>query len=445
MKAGTVTDAATLTATCGTLAQIDTKGKVAKKADQARPATSPPTAAPPSAARRLFPGLVRRLPRRRPAAPACLQARPLQRLPHAQRRGRREHGLRPVRRQHRQRLVRRPPFNVGTHTCTLGAGSALNLGTQALPLRLHPTGTIQRSPAAPPTAAARRPAPATCNSFGVLVIPSIGDVCINPAPAARPVRSTATAATPMTSTWSPTTTSAPAPATRPASLLRHLLRRPRRQLRSACVRLRGLLPGRRQQRRRLHRSTRSARPAPAPALSRWSTTTSATAPARRGPRRGRRRRRRPRLQARHADQRRVAVERPLRPGHSDDPVGSGLRRSHHDHGLGPRAEREQHRRQDHPADRWRGHGAGRQDRRCDLVRDDGVEHDHGSEAGRSTWASSIRPWATSSARTRSSASNRHGSTAGDLISGIPCRNLHTGPWGSSPRGLCPSGARRDES
>ena len=71
-------------------------------------------------------------------------------------------------------------LNVGTHTCTLAAGSSIQLGTQALPLGLNPTGTVQ---IACGTTDGAGKAACGCNvqSFGVLVIPAIGDVCINPA------------------------------------------------------------------------------------------------------------------------------------------------------------------------------------------------------------------------------------------------------------------------
>ena len=72
-----------------------------------------------------------------------------------------------------------PAINLGTHTCTLGAGTALNLGTQALPLNLSPTGTID---IACGTTTPDGKAACTCDitSISTLVIPAIGDVCVNP-------------------------------------------------------------------------------------------------------------------------------------------------------------------------------------------------------------------------------------------------------------------------
>src|SRR4029450_5652144 len=69
---------------------------------------------------------------------------------------------------------------IGSHICTLGAGSQIALGTQALPLTLNPTGTVE-SACGSVTGAGKADCGCTVQSFGVLVIPSIGDVCINPA------------------------------------------------------------------------------------------------------------------------------------------------------------------------------------------------------------------------------------------------------------------------
>jgi len=72
------------------------------------------------------------------------------------------------------------PVN-GTHNCTLnGAMSSISLTTQALPLTFAANGTLTFSCGA---VAGDGTAPCTCDvvSFAPIVIPSIGDVCVNPA------------------------------------------------------------------------------------------------------------------------------------------------------------------------------------------------------------------------------------------------------------------------
>jgi hypothetical protein len=69
---------------------------------------------------------------------------------------------------------------IGSHECVLAAGSQLQLQTVALPLSLTPTGSLQIDCG---TVAPDGTAPCDCsiNSFGAIVIPSIGDVCVSPA------------------------------------------------------------------------------------------------------------------------------------------------------------------------------------------------------------------------------------------------------------------------
>ena len=78
-----------------------------------------------------------------------------------------------------------PAEELGSQVCTLGTGSQLFLQTAALPLPLTPTGTFSITCGAK---GADGTAPCECNlmQFGVVVIPSIGDVCVNPAVGCEP-------------------------------------------------------------------------------------------------------------------------------------------------------------------------------------------------------------------------------------------------------------------
>ena len=69
---------------------------------------------------------------------------------------------------------------LGSNVCTLATGSQLNLQTAALALPLPPTGTFSITCGAQ---GADGTAPCECNlmQFGAVVIPGIGDVCVNPA------------------------------------------------------------------------------------------------------------------------------------------------------------------------------------------------------------------------------------------------------------------------
>ena len=74
---------------------------------------------------------------------------------------------------------------LGEHVCTLTTGSALDLETAALPLSLVPTGTFSINCGAP---GAGGIAACACQllQFGAVVIPAIGDVCVNPASGCEP-------------------------------------------------------------------------------------------------------------------------------------------------------------------------------------------------------------------------------------------------------------------
>ena len=74
---------------------------------------------------------------------------------------------------------------IGKSVCTLTTGSELFLQTQALPLTLTPTGSFSIDCGA---AGAGGTAACACElmQFGAVVIPAIGDVCVNPATGCQP-------------------------------------------------------------------------------------------------------------------------------------------------------------------------------------------------------------------------------------------------------------------
>ena len=182
MKAGTVTDSSSLDATCGTFAQIDASGKpsakLAKLAADVSDACGSATSPLPS----LFPGLAAGCTASASALGACLQAQSrctaCTILNTADGQGMNcdtfDDGS-----ANSSCAGGGMGLNIGSHVCNLASGSALNLGTQALPLNLSPSGSIQISCG---TTAPNGTASCTCNvnSFAPLVIPSIGDVCVNP-------------------------------------------------------------------------------------------------------------------------------------------------------------------------------------------------------------------------------------------------------------------------
>jgi len=177
MKAGTVIDEATLDATCGTFALIDSGGKAGAKlaklgadVSAACATLTPATVAPGECSTSVDATALGNCLQARTKCRACEtlnaadgQAMNCDTFDDGSSNGSCVQSI-----------------NVGSHICTLGAGSAINLGTQALPLALSPTGTVQI--ACGSTDGAGKAA-CGCNvqSFGVLVIPAIGDVCINPA------------------------------------------------------------------------------------------------------------------------------------------------------------------------------------------------------------------------------------------------------------------------
>ena len=78
-----------------------------------------------------------------------------------------------------------PAEELGKQVCTLGTGSQLNLQTAALTLPLPPTGTFSIDCGAK---GADGTAACACEliAFGAVVIPGIGDVCVNPAAGCEP-------------------------------------------------------------------------------------------------------------------------------------------------------------------------------------------------------------------------------------------------------------------
>lgn len=80
------------------------------------------------------------------------------------------------------RLDDDPAFaDIGSHSCVLANTSQLRLDTAALPLPLVPSGSLQISCG---DIAPDGTAPCSCaiNNFAAIVIPSLGDVCVNPFP-----------------------------------------------------------------------------------------------------------------------------------------------------------------------------------------------------------------------------------------------------------------------
>ncbi|MBX3026535.1 hypothetical protein KF840_16645 [bacterium] len=73
-----------------------------------------------------------------------------------------------------------PNNNLGAHVCDLGQGSQLFLQTAALPLALPATGTFEIDCGAP-GADGTAECFCTLQQFDPVIIPSIGDVCVNPA------------------------------------------------------------------------------------------------------------------------------------------------------------------------------------------------------------------------------------------------------------------------
>ncbi len=179
LKAGSVTDEASLTAACGTLAQIDTAGKVSKRLLKLDGDVQTHCATTASGLAALFDGLDAGCHASPAALSACLQARSRCRACQAIATA---DGLAmdcDAFDDDSANFSCAGPVDLGTHSCTLGAGSTLNATTQGLPLLLHPSAILS---IACGTTAADGTAPCTCSidTFAAQVIPAIGDVCFNP-------------------------------------------------------------------------------------------------------------------------------------------------------------------------------------------------------------------------------------------------------------------------
>jgi len=182
MKAGTVTDEATLDATCGTFAQIDGGGKAAAKLAKLSADVGAACAVTTTPISGLFDGLDAGCHASAGALGTCLvsESRCTACLILNEADGQ-SMDCDAFDDNSANGSCGFVSINVGAHTCTLGGGSLLALGTQALPLNVVPSGTIDITCGA--TAPGGK-ASCTCevDSFAPIVIPAIGDVCVNPAP-----------------------------------------------------------------------------------------------------------------------------------------------------------------------------------------------------------------------------------------------------------------------
>jgi hypothetical protein len=179
LKAGTIDDEASLTATCGTLAQIDLKGRVGKRLLALDDNLQTRCAAAPSGIAALFDGLGPACHASPAALSACAQAatrcRACEALNAAD-----GTALDCDAFDDGTANVSCGAVDLGTHACTLHPDSRLNVDTQGLPLSLTPSGTLS---IACGTTDADGSAPCDCaiTTFAAQVIPAIGDVCVQPA------------------------------------------------------------------------------------------------------------------------------------------------------------------------------------------------------------------------------------------------------------------------
>jgi len=175
----TIVDEATLDAACGTFATIDSGGKAAGKLAKVSADVTAACGTLDTTLPALFPGLSAGCTASATALGLCLQAKT------------RCEACQTLNTADGQSIDCDTfddgtvngscfePINVGTHTCTLAGTSQLNLGTQALPLNLTPSGSLN---IACGTTDGLGKAACTCNinSLAPIVIPAIGDVCVNP-------------------------------------------------------------------------------------------------------------------------------------------------------------------------------------------------------------------------------------------------------------------------
>ncbi|MFN8641981.1 MAG: hypothetical protein U0802_10095 [Candidatus Binatia bacterium] len=183
MKGGAVIDSATLDTACGTFAAIDAGGKANAKLNKLNDDVVASCAATTTPLSGLFDGLAGSCHASAAALGGCLKART---------RCQACFTLNDADGQSINCDVFDDgatngscfiPINVGSHTCTLLGGvgnSALNLGTQALPLNLVPSGSVSIN-CGSTDGAGKAACSLNVISFAPIVIPSIGDVCVNPA------------------------------------------------------------------------------------------------------------------------------------------------------------------------------------------------------------------------------------------------------------------------
>jgi len=184
MKAGTVETSADLDNLCGTVAQADPKLKIQKKIDKSTADITANCATTEESLPTLFPGLDGACHADENALAACINARAFCRACEA---------LNTADGQDMDcdaiddglangSCGGFPAIDIGSHACTMnnGGGTSLALFTQALPLNLNASGSLQID-CGTTTPDGKAACDCNINSFDPVVIPSIGDVCVNPA------------------------------------------------------------------------------------------------------------------------------------------------------------------------------------------------------------------------------------------------------------------------
>ena len=180
LTSGAVVDTATLETACGTLAQVDSGGKAQTLLAKLVSDVGTKCATSTAGLATLFPGLQSGCHADATALGTCVAARARCRACLA---------IATADGQHFDcDLFDDDAANgscladpLGTHTCTLDSSSLLEFHNTAFPLNVLPTGALTISCGSPD---ANQIAACTCSlaSFGPLIIPAIGDVCISSAP-----------------------------------------------------------------------------------------------------------------------------------------------------------------------------------------------------------------------------------------------------------------------
>ncbi len=179
LKSGAVVDAATLDAACGSFAQIDGTGKAQARLTKLVVDVGAACNAATIGLATLFPGLDPGCHANGVALGGCVAERTRCRACLA---------LNDADGQHIDCDLFDDgaadgscvAFALGTHTCTLASSSRLSIVNSAFPLDLVPSGAVTISCGDTDAGLA---APCRCDlaSFGAVVVPSIGDLCISPA------------------------------------------------------------------------------------------------------------------------------------------------------------------------------------------------------------------------------------------------------------------------